>query len=274
MNAGKSTHLLQANHNYTSNGHKTLILKPSVDDRNGVTKVWSRIGISAEATPIDIEDNIFELIKESEKEQKITAVFVDEAQFFNKEQIFDLAKVADLLKIPVLAYGLKNNFKGELFEGSKTLLELSDNTREIKTICHCGSKATMVLKYNNKGEVQKAGAEIEIGAEDKYVATCRKHFMQRDIGNAARNNLNIKILKENFASTISRVLGLTFKEALAYSEDTLEHLLFKINKEIELANELKENLINIEHSYMNRVMQEKTITKLKILKEELVKENV
>lgn len=238
MNAGKSTHLLQANFNYNSDGHETLLLKPAVDNRFGATKIASRIGISAEAWTITEEMSIFDFVNKKNEESHLTAVLLDEVQFFSQTQIFELARIVDELNIAVLAYGLKNNFKGQMFEGSKALLELANNVNEIKTLCHCGSKATMVLRYNQNGEVCREGAEIEIGAEDRYVATCRKHFVEGDIGNTARSNLKDtpEINKQKYATIVSRTLGLSFKDAMTFVSDDLDVILIKVNEEISLEN--------------------------------------
>ncbi len=248
MNAGKSTHLLQANFNYNSDGHKTLLLKPAVDDRFGATKIASRIGISAEAWTITEDMSIFDFVMNKHKEDHLTAILLDEVQFFTQKQIFELAKIVDDLNIAVLAYGLKNNFKGEMFEGSKALLELANNVNEIKTLCHCGSKATMVLRYNQNGEVCRDGEEIEIGAEDRYVATCRKHFVEGDIGNTSRGNLKEtpEINKQRHATIISRTLGLSFDQAIDFVSGNLSEVLEKIQNEIDFEKTLlKSKTLNV-----------------------------
>lgn len=248
MNAGKSTHLLQANFNYNADGHKTLLLKPAVDNRFGATKIASRIGISAEAWTITEEMSIFDFVSEKNKESHLTAVLLDEVQFFNQKQIFELARIVDELNIAVLAYGLKNNFKGEMFEGSKALLELANNINEIKTLCHCGSKATMVLRYNQDGEVCRDGAEIEIGAEDRYVATCRKHFVEGDIGNTARANLKAtpEINRQRYATIISRTLGLSFEDSCGFVTGDIKEVLEKLQSEINFEKSLlKSESLNV-----------------------------
>lgn len=254
MNAGKSTHLLQANHNYKSDGHNTMLLKPSIDDRMGVSVIGSRIGISAEAIAVSPENDLFDLVKIQHAKTPLTAVFVDETQFFNKAQIFSLAKIADDLGIAVLAYGLKNNFMGETFEGSRVLLELADNLREIKTTCHCGSKATMVLKYDQNGKVIRSGAEVDIGAEEKYVATCRKHFVSGDIGNTARKGLTLSdsIKKDKLATILSKHLNIVFSEALVIVNDASKECdsVSLIDKFIlDIDNEI--TAIKIVHEKMN-----------------------
>lgn len=247
MNAGKSTHLLQANFNYKADGHKTLLLKPAIDDRFGATKIASRIGISEEALSITTEESIFDIVKKHDEENHLEAVFVDEVQFFNSNQILELARVVDELNIVVMAYGLRNNFQGELFEGSQKLIEVANNLSEIKTVCHCGQKATMVLRYDQNGNVCRDGAVIEIGAEDRYVSTCRKHFVEGDIGNTARNGLphkDGKIHKEMYASIMARILKMNYSEALDYSLENLNDLLNKIKKEKELQEIMLKNSVD------------------------------
>ena len=178
MNAGKSTALLQSSYNYKERGMNTLILAPSLDDRYGAGKVTSRIGIHAEATIFQREDDLFALIEAANKEQKLHCVMVDEAQFLTRDQVFALGEVTDRLGIPVLAYGLRTDFQGEPFEGSKYLLAWSDNLNELKAICHCGSKATMVVRMDGEGKVVTEGSQVEIGGNDRYVSMCRKHFKQ------------------------------------------------------------------------------------------------
>lgn len=178
MNAGKSTALLQSSYNYKERGMNTLILAPSLDSRYGAGKVTSRIGIDAEATIFQKDDDLFALIDEARKEQELHCVMVDEAQFLTRDQVFALGEVTDRLGIPVLAYGLRTDFQGEPFEGSKYLLAWSDNLNELKAICHCGSKATMVVRLDGEGNVVTEGSQVEIGGNDRYVSMCRKHFKQ------------------------------------------------------------------------------------------------
>ncbi|HNP64111.1 MAG TPA: thymidine kinase [Woeseiaceae bacterium] len=178
MNAGKSTALLQSSYNYKERGMNTLILAPSLDDRYGAGKVTSRIGIDADATIFQKNDDLFELIENTDKQQKLHCVMVDEAQFLTRDQVFALGEVTDRLGIPVLAYGLRTDFQGEPFEGSKYLLAWSDNLNELKAICHCGSKATMVVRLDSDGNVVTEGSQVEIGGNDRYVSMCRKHFKQ------------------------------------------------------------------------------------------------
>jgi thymidine kinase len=178
MNAGKSTALLQSSYNYKERGMNTLVLAPNLDDRYGAGKVTSRIGIDAEATVFRIEDDLYALIEARYKDEALHCVLIDEAQFLTRQQVFDLGEVTDKLNIPVLAYGLRTDFQGEPFPGSKYLLAWADNLKELKAICHCGSKATMVLRLDGNGKVVTEGSQVEIGGNDKYVSTCRKHFKE------------------------------------------------------------------------------------------------
>lgn len=253
MNAGKSTHLLQANFNYKTDSHNTLLIKPAIDDRFGETQIASRIGISEKAISVLPDDSLYNLVKEYNQKNHLEAVFIDEVQFFNRDQIHQLSMIVDNLDIPVLAYGLRNNFKGELFEGSKALFEVANNLNEIKTICHCGHKANMVLRYNKDGEVCRDGAEIEIGAEDRYVSTCRKHFIEGDIGNTARRGLEQtdKLNKEIYASIASRVLKMTYQDSLEYANSDKNVFLLKLQNEIEEQEQLKDKT---EDSYRKNVL--------------------
>ncbi|WP_439108131.1 thymidine kinase [Congregibacter sp.] len=176
MNAGKSTTLLQSSYNYAERGMHTLILAPALDDRFGSGKVTSRIGIAADALIFDREADIFEVVANANAERKLDCVLIDEAQFLTKAQVFALGRVCDEMEIPVLAYGLRTDFRGEPFEGSKYLLAWADNLKEIKTICHCGKKATMVVRQDADGSTVTDGAQVEIGGNDRYVSLCRAHF--------------------------------------------------------------------------------------------------
>lgn len=240
MNAGKSTHLLQANFNYQTNDHRTLLLKPSIDDRFGEDKITSRIGLDATSISVNKDQNLVDIVKKTLEKQPLKCILLDEVQFFSKEQILQLGVIVDQLNVTVMAYGLRNNFLGELFEGSKKLFEIADNLREVKSLCHCGKKATMVIRYDNEGKIAKSGQEIEIGAEDKYVSVCRKHFFEGDIGNNARKSLtnNKELEKEMFATIIARHLGLNFKEALFYTGDCYETSLENIKSELKWHKEL------------------------------------
>lgn len=176
MNAGKSTTLLQSSFNYEERGMKTLLLTAAIDDRFGVGKIASRIGLEAEAFLFSDETDVLALIRTERDARAVDCVMVDEAQFLTQKQVFELSEVADILGIPVLCYGLRTDFQGNLFEGSLHLLAWADKLKELKTICHCGRKATMVIRVDESGEPIRQGAQKEIGGNDKYVALCRQHF--------------------------------------------------------------------------------------------------
>jgi len=182
MNAGKSTALLQSSYNYRERGMNTMVLAPEFDDRFGVGKVTSRIGIEAEATAFRPADDLLKVVEVYCENNDLHCVLIDEAQFLTKEQVFQLGEVTDKLNIPVLAYGLRTDFQGEPFEGSKYLLAWSDNLKELKAICHCGAKATMVVRFDESGEAIREGSQIEIGGNDRYVSMCRKHFKEKFYG--------------------------------------------------------------------------------------------
>ena len=182
MNAGKSTMLLQANHNYSERGMNAQVYTSELDNRFGNDEITSRIGIKKKSNTFTKDTNIFEEIALKHKALFVDCLLIDEAQFLTKKQVEQLGKIVDKLEIPVLAFGIRTDFQGNLFEGSKFLLAWADNLKEIKTVCHCGRKATMVLRINDQGKVIEDGAQIEIGGEDKYVSVCRKHFFERNIG--------------------------------------------------------------------------------------------
>jgi len=182
MNAGKSTMLLQANHNYSERGMNAQLYTSSLDNRFGNDEITSRIGLKKKSNTFTKDTNIFEEIALKHKALFVDCLLIDEAQFLTKKQVEQLGKIVDKLEIPVLAFGIRTDFQGNLFEGSKFLLAWADNLKEIKTVCHCGRKATMVLRINDQGKVIEDGAQIEIGGEDKYVSVCRKHFFERNIG--------------------------------------------------------------------------------------------
>ena len=179
MNAGKSTNLLQSSYNYRERGMNTLVLAPLLDDRFGVGRVTSRIGIESEAITFVGDTDLFELIEKHNRASRLHCVLVDEAQFLTREQVFQLSELADKLGIPVLAYGLRTDFQGEPFEGSKYLLAWADTLNEIKAICHCGSKATMVVRLDAEGRAVTEGSQVEIGGNDRYVSMCRRHFKEK-----------------------------------------------------------------------------------------------
>ena len=175
MNAGKSTPLLQSAHNYRERGLRPLLFTPQLDTRAGKGQIASRIGLTAEAHAFSPADDLFKL---TDAQETIDCVLVDEAQFLSRAQVYQLGEIADRLNTPVLAYGLRTDFQGNLFEGSRHLLAWADKLVEIKTICHCGSKATMVLRTDEKGTVLREGAQVEIGGNERYVSVCRKHFKE------------------------------------------------------------------------------------------------
>jgi thymidine kinase len=178
MNAGKSTALLQASYNYRERGMNTIVLAPSLDDRYGQGMVTSRIGLQSEAVSIGPDEDLFAMVSSLMSEKPLHCVLIDEAQFLSKQQVLQIGRISDHLDIPVLAYGLRTDFRGEPFEGSKYLLAIADNLKEIKAICHCGSKATMVIRQDQDGNVITAGESVEIGGNDRYVSMCRKHFYE------------------------------------------------------------------------------------------------
>lgn len=178
MNAGKSTALLQSSYNYRERGMNTLILAPDLDDRYGIGKVTSRIGLEADATTFKSDEDLFKLISARFGEEALHCVLVDEAQFLTKEQVFQLGEVTDELNIPVLTYGIRSDFQGEPFEGSKYLLAWADNLKELKAICFCGNKATMVIRLDEEGNAITQGSQVEIGGNDRYVSMCRRHFKE------------------------------------------------------------------------------------------------
>ena len=175
MNAGKSIELIKVAYNYEERGKQVLTLIPSVDDRYGVGVITSRIGIQREALVVNEDTNILELyIRENEK-RKLDCVLIDECQFLKKHHVQELVEIVDSCDVPVLAYGLKNDFRNELFEGSYYMLIYADKIEEIKTICWCGRKATMVARVID-GRVVKQGEQVVIGGNDMYVSLCRKHY--------------------------------------------------------------------------------------------------
>jgi len=178
MNAGKSTALLQSSYNYRERGMRTLVLAPKFDNRFGVGKVTSRIGLETNAITFDGNDDLFALVGDSHRNEILHCVLIDEAQFLSKEQVHQLGEVTDQLNIPVLAYGLRTDFQGEPFEGSKYLLAWADNLNELKAICFCGAKATMVIRLARDGNAITQGSQVEIGGNDRYVSMCRKHFKE------------------------------------------------------------------------------------------------
>ena len=178
MNAGKSTALLQSNYNYNERGMNTLLFLPKVDADANKNKIHSRIGLIADAISVDTNFNFFEYVQNFENEVKVNAILIDEVQFLTKDQVRQICKISDTLNIPSMCYGIRTDFRGELFEGSSELLALADNLIELKTVCDCGRKATMVVRLDDSGKVITAGEKIQIGGNDTYKVYCRKHFRE------------------------------------------------------------------------------------------------
>jgi thymidine kinase len=177
MNAGKSTALLQASHNYEERGMRTLLYTAAIDIRDG-GKIHSRIGIERDAKHFGPTQDLRQDISAEHAASPLACVLVDESQFLTPRQVRELAAVVDELNIPVLCYGLRTDFRGELFPGSAQLLGWADNLVELKTICHCGRKAIMVVRVKADGTAEREGAQIEIGGNERYVPLCRRHFSQ------------------------------------------------------------------------------------------------
>ena len=176
MNAGKTTVLLQSAHNYRERGMNPLLFTPAVDDRHQVGVIRSRIGLEADAVVFDAETDLFAYVRRELEQRNIHCVLVDEAQFLSKSQVYQLTEVVDRLEIPVLCFGLRTDFQGELFDGSRYLLAWGDQLEEIKTICHTGKKATMVVRLDEAGYALKEGSQVEIGGNERYVSVSRKAF--------------------------------------------------------------------------------------------------
>lgn len=176
MNAGKTTLLLQSAHNYRERGMRPLLFTPALDDRYAVGLIRSRIGLESEAVAFAGEDDLFEEVQEQLEKHNIHCVLVDEAQFLTRDQVFQLSEVVDRLSIPVLCFGLRTDFQGELFEGSRYLLAWADQLEELKTICHTGKKATMVVRVDDDGYALREGSQVEIGGNERYVSVSRKEF--------------------------------------------------------------------------------------------------
>jgi len=176
MNAGKSTILLQASHNYIERGMQTYLLNVSFDDRSGEGTIGSRIGLEASADTFTENEDLYAKIETRLNVGPCACIFIDEAQFLTTDQVWQLARVVDDLGVPVMCYGLRVDFRGELFPGSAALLALADEMREVRTICHCGKKATMVVRMGEDGEVLREGAQVQIGGNETYLSLCRRHW--------------------------------------------------------------------------------------------------
>jgi thymidine kinase len=178
MNAGKSTILLQASYNYRERGMQTYLLTAQLDRRAGEARIASRIGIAADADTFAPGDDLFARIGDRQAREPAACVFVDEAQFLEPEQVWQLARAVDDLRVPVMCYGLRVDFRGALFPGSAELLALADEMREIRTICHCGKKATMVARMGPDGKALREGAQVQIGGNETYLSLCRRHWRE------------------------------------------------------------------------------------------------
>lgn len=178
MNAGKSTVLLQAAHNYVERGMTPYLLTAQFDNRAGDARIASRIGIGQKADTFAPGDDLFAKVQAQLRLGPCACVFVDEAQFLQPDQVWQLARVVDDLNVPVMCFGLRVDFRGELFPGSATLLALSDEMREVRTICHCGKKATMVVRMDAQGNAQRDGAQVQIGGNETYLSLCRRHWRE------------------------------------------------------------------------------------------------
>lgn len=178
MNAGKSTALLQSAHNYLEQGMRVLLYTAAIDDRYGVGRIKSRIGLEAEASTFNAETQLYDDIQEQISENKISCVLVDESQFLSAAQVDMLAAVVDQQNIPVLCYGIRTDFQGRLFDGSCRLLAIADKLTELKTVCSCGRKATMVLRLDASGQPVFEGGQVQIGGNSKYVSKCRRHYRE------------------------------------------------------------------------------------------------
>ena len=182
MNAGKSTALLQANHNYIERGMRPILYTAALDDRDGQGKIRSRIGIEEKAETFANGDDLYQLVKDMNGVRRVDCLLIDEAQFLNKDQVAQLGRLVDEEGIPVLTYGIRTDFLGEAFEGSRYLMAWADEIKEIKTICHCGKKTTMNARVDASGKMEKEGEQIEIGGNERYVSLCRSCFAKGQTG--------------------------------------------------------------------------------------------
>jgi len=181
MNAGKSIEIIKVAYNYEERDKRVLTLMPGVDNRYGIGLVTSRLGIQREAMVVNDDTNILELFLKEDAIEKIDCVLIDECQFLKRHHVQELVEIVDSCDVPVLAYGLKNDFRNELFEGSYYLLIFADKIEEIKTICWCGRKATMVARVID-GKFVKQGEQIVVGGNNMYVSLCRKHYNDGRLG--------------------------------------------------------------------------------------------
>lgn len=190
MGAGKSARLLQAAHEFEEGGARVLLFTSALDDRSGVGRIASRMGISRDAHPLTIEDNLFDLVAKAAEAEPVAAIFIDEVQFLGINHAEQMVRIADELGIEVLTYGLKNNVFGALFsETVALLLAKADRLVEISRRCHCGQRATQILRYDPEGQAIKSGNVVEVGGDDRYVSVCRPHWNAGDIGPVLRAGL-------------------------------------------------------------------------------------
>ena len=182
MNAGKSTALLQASHGYRERGLETMVFTSSKDDRYGESEVVSRVGLRSPAHTYSESENILKMVHDENEKHELSCILIDEAQFLTKDQVKQLGKIVDELKITVMAFGIRTDFQGELFEGSKYLLAWADKLKELRAVCHCGSKATMIVRVSEDGSIMRSGDQVEIGGNERYLSLCRKCFYSGTIG--------------------------------------------------------------------------------------------
>ena len=182
MNSGKSTQLIQAHFNYLERGMRPLAMTPQCDTRYGHGVIGARVGLQLEVAVFSQATDLFSTVRHQSEEHKVDVFIIDEGQFLTREQVYQLADVVDKLNIPVIVYGLKTDFRLEMFEGSYHLMCLADKVEELKTVCWCGNKAHMNARVNEDGVVLREGEQVEIGGNERYVSLCRKHYMD---GNAS-----------------------------------------------------------------------------------------
>jgi thymidine kinase len=194
MNAGKSTTLLQADFNYRERGMQTMLWTAAHDDRSGAGQIGSRLGLTIDAHAYSPEVDLFDAVGDELKRRELHCVLIDEAQFLTRQQVLQLCRLCDEVNQPVLCYGLRTDFLGQLFEGSAALLALADALVELKAVCECGRKATMNLRVDTDGHAVASGEQTEIGGNDRYVALCRRHFFERLRESEARQ-LSLKLAR-------------------------------------------------------------------------------
>ncbi|MEM8727760.1 MAG: thymidine kinase [Chlamydiota bacterium] len=189
MNAGKSTTLLQSSYNYKERGMETLLFAPNFDDRFGDPAIYSRIGLKQEAILFNKDFNLVDFVEEkTERTDNLRCILIDEAHFLIKAQVAQAITITKRLNIAVLCYGLRSDFLGEVFEGSKYLLAWAEELVEIKTICHCGSKATMNMRVDSQRNPVKVGSQVQIGGNESYDSVCMKHYME-EVGSIQKHAL-------------------------------------------------------------------------------------